>query len=114
MPHFIIDCSEGILKQKSPEYIMQVVYDTAKSTKLFVPEEIKVRINPFQYYNTGNKDEGFIHIFANIMEGRNTNQKANLSRQIIKELKTIFPDVLVISMNIRDFEKATYCNKAMV
>ena len=40
MPHFIIDCSEEILKQKSPEYIMQVVYDTAKLTKLFVPEEI--------------------------------------------------------------------------
>jgi 5-carboxymethyl-2-hydroxymuconate isomerase len=29
-------------------------------------------------------------------------------------LKLIFPDVPIISINIRDFEKATYCNKSMV
>jgi 5-carboxymethyl-2-hydroxymuconate isomerase len=45
------------------------------------------------------------------MEGRTKEQKANLSRQIVSELKMMFPEVPVISSNIRDFEKATYCNK---
>jgi 5-carboxymethyl-2-hydroxymuconate isomerase len=114
MPHFVIDCSENIIKIKSPEEIIQRVYDTAESTGLFSPSDIKVRINPFKYYNIGNTKDDFIHVFANIMEGRTVIQKRNLSERIVTELKLIFPDVPIISINIRDFEKATYCNKSMV
>lgn len=114
MPHFVIDCSEQLIKLKSPQEIIQKVYDTAASEGLFLPEEIKVRINPFQYYITGNSKDNFIHVFGNIMEGRTTEQKAHLSKQIVTELKAMFPDVPVISINIRDFEKASYCNKTMI
>ena len=114
MPHFVIDCSENIIKLKSPKEIIQKVYDTAESTGLFNKGDIKVRINPFQYYNIGNTDDDFIHIFANIMEGRTTSQKKNLSEQIITKLKAMFSEVPIISINIRDSEKATYCNKSMV
>lgn len=114
MPHFVIDCSENIVQLKSPEEIIQKVYDTAESTGLFSPGDIKVRINPFKYYNIGNSQDDFIHVFANIMEGRTIAQKKNLSERIVSELKLMFPDVPVISINIRDFEKATYCNKSMV
>ncbi|MCG8327997.1 MAG: 5-carboxymethyl-2-hydroxymuconate Delta-isomerase [Chitinophagales bacterium] len=114
MPHFVLDCSSSIIQQKSPEEIMQKVYDTAASTGLFAPGDIKVRINPFELYNIGNTKDDFIHIFANIMEGRTVDQKSNLSRKIITELKLMFPNVPIISINIRDFEKATYCNKSMV
>lgn len=114
MPHFVIDCSENILNLKSPKEIMQAVYDTAESTGLFDLGDIKVRINPFHYYNIGNTDDDFIHIFANIMEGRTTDQKSNLSNKIISQLKVMFPEVPILSINIRDFEKATYCNKSMV
>lgn len=114
MPHFVIDCSKEVIKIKSPEEIIQKVYDTAAATKLFDEKDIKVRINPFEYYNTGNTKDNFIHIFGNIMEGRTVSQKKNLSKRIITELKLILPKVPVISINIRDFEKATYCNKSMV
>lgn len=114
MPHFVIDCSENIIKIKSPKEIIQKVYDTAESTDLFDQGDIKVRINSFEYYNIGNTKDDFIHVFANIMEGRTVSQKKNLSERIIIELKSMFSDVPIISMNIRDFEKATYCNKLMV
>jgi 5-carboxymethyl-2-hydroxymuconate isomerase len=114
MPHFVIDCSQNILNLKSPKEIMQAVYDASESTGLFDVGDIKVRINPFQHYNIGNTDDDFIHIFANIMEGRTTDQKSNLSHKIIGQLKTMFPEVPILSINIRDFEKATYCNKSMV
>ncbi|MEE3999429.1 5-carboxymethyl-2-hydroxymuconate Delta-isomerase [Tenacibaculum sp. FZY0031] len=114
MPHFVIDCSENIIKLKSPKEIIQKVYDTAESTNLFDNRDIKVRINPFEYYTVGNTSDDFIHIFANIMEGRNTAQKKNLSEKIVTELKLMFPEVPIISINIRAFEKATYCNKSMV
>ena len=114
MPHFVIDCSENIIKLKSQEEIIQTVYNAADSTNLFDNGDIKVRINPYKYYTIGNTQDDFIHIFANIMEGRTVSQKSNLSKEIIRELKAMFPNVPIISINIRDFEKATYCNKSMV
>ncbi|MCA0931344.1 5-carboxymethyl-2-hydroxymuconate Delta-isomerase [Lutimonas saemankumensis] len=114
MPHFVIDCSENIIKMKSPKEIIQKVYDTAESTELFDKGDIKVRINPFELYTIGNTKDDFIHIFANIMEGRSVSEKRNLSEKIIAELKLMFPEVPIISINIRDFEKATYCNRSMV
>ena len=114
MPHFVIDCSENIFNIKSPNEIIQKVSDTAESTDLFDKGDIKVRINSFEHYNIGNTKDDFIHIFANIMEGRSISQKKNLSYKIISELKLMFADVPIISINIRDFEKATYCNKSMV
>ena len=114
MPHFVIDCSSSITQLKSPMEIIQKVYDIAAASELFASGDIKVRINPFEYYTTGNTNDDFIHVFANIMEGRTTSQKKNLSESVVRELKLLFPDVPVISINIRDFEAATYCNKSMI
>jgi 5-carboxymethyl-2-hydroxymuconate isomerase len=98
----------------TPENIMQNVYDVAQATQLFDKGDIKVRINPYKYYNIGNTNDDFIHVFGNIMEGRTNEQKKNLSLHIVSELKYMFPKVPIISMNIRDFEKSSYCNKSMV
>ena len=114
MPHFVIHCSENIIELKSPEEIMQEVYNSAESTNLFDQGDIKVRIESFRYYKIGNSKDNFIHVFANIMEGRSISQKENLSRGILQKLKMMLPEVAVISMNIRDFEKATYFNKTMI
>lgn len=117
MPHFVIECPAQLLDQHSPRTIMQAVYDTAAATGLFAkdgPGGIKVRITPFEHYLTVNQQDDFIHIFANIMEGRTIEQRKDLSFRIIKHLKSMFPDVPILSMNIREFEKATYCNKSMV
>jgi 5-carboxymethyl-2-hydroxymuconate isomerase len=114
MPHFIIDCSPTIIITKSPEEIMQVVYDAAESTGLFAEGDIKVRINPFTHFKLGPDKDNFIHVFGNIMEGRTTEQKADLSKKIVAALKIFFPAVPIISMNVREFEKATYCNRSMI
>ncbi|MTI39718.1 5-carboxymethyl-2-hydroxymuconate Delta-isomerase [Fulvivirga lutimaris] len=113
MPHFIIDCSENVLKMHSADLIMQKVYDTAVATNLFAKGDIKVRINPFKHYNIGDASN-FIHVFGNIMEGRTDEKKLKLSRAIVSALKTILPDIPIISMNIRDFEKSGYCNRSMI
>ncbi|KIQ22347.1 5-carboxymethyl-2-hydroxymuconate isomerase [Flavobacterium sp. MEB061] len=114
MPHFIIDCSENVIRMRSADEIMQEVFDAALSTDLFIASEIKVRINPFSYYNNGNSLDDFIHVFGYIMEGRNTDQKSKLSKAIVTKLNEILPEVPVISINIKDFEKASYFNKTMI
>jgi 5-carboxymethyl-2-hydroxymuconate isomerase len=114
MPHFVIDCSPNVLKLKTPQEIIQAIHDTAEATQLFAKGDIKVRINSYEHFTVGNTDNDFIHVFGYIMEGRNTAQKAALSRDIVSMLKTMFPAVPVISMNVADFEKATYCNRKML
>lgn len=114
MPHFILDCSENILKIQEPQKTIVEVFETAFATGLFERNDIKVRLNPYKYslVQSGNAD--FIHVFGNIMEGRTAEQKANLSKMIVTKLNELFPDVPIISMNIRDFTKESYCNKTMI
>lgn len=114
MPHFVIECSENIIQLKTPEEIIQAVYNTAEATKLFAAGDIKVRIKPYALYTVAGTGNDFIHVFAYIMQGRNTEQKAGLSKQMVSKLKAMLPEVPVISMNVMDFEKETYCNRSMV
>jgi len=114
MPHFVVDCSERVLETHSESAINEQIHIVASSTGLFDESDIKVRVNPFRTYIVGNKKEDFIHVFSNIMEGRSIEQKANLSRVIVERLAEMFPQVANIAINVRDFEKATYCNRAML
>ncbi|NOR58490.1 MAG: 5-carboxymethyl-2-hydroxymuconate isomerase [Sulfurimonas sp.] len=114
MPHFIIDCSKSILKVHSQEDIIEQVHISAVSTQLFNKNDVKVRVNFFEKYSTGDKKEDFIHVFANIMEGRSIEQKENLSKTIVKDLASIFPSVPNIGANVIEFERATYFNKNML
>ncbi|WP_242203433.1 5-carboxymethyl-2-hydroxymuconate Delta-isomerase [Aestuariivivens insulae] len=115
MPHFVIDCSNDILEMQDPKDVLLQVHNEATNSGLFDEADIKVRLNPFaDNYLVGGKESSFIHVFANIMEGRTTEQKAKLSKQIVRSLKLLFPNIPFIAINIRDFEKATYCNKTMV
>ena len=87
---------------------------SAISTKLFYKNDIKVRINIFDNYSTGDKKENFIHVFSNIMEGRSMEQKANLTYKIVKDLAFLCPEIVHIGANVIEFERASYFNKNML
>jgi 5-carboxymethyl-2-hydroxymuconate isomerase len=117
MPHFIIDCSESILSLADPNDLMRSVYAAAESTGLFARSGvggIKVRLHPYRFFTNVDGKEHFVHVFANIMEGRTTEQKKALSEKVVRTLKELLPAVGIISMNIQEFEKATYCNATMI
>lgn len=114
MPHFVVDCSQDILQRRTEGQIIEHVHRAACSTGLFDEDDIKVRVNPFETYSVGNKRADFMHVFASIMEGRSIEQRANLSRLVVGELVSMFPDVANIAMNIAEFDKATYCHRAML
>lgn len=117
MPHFIIHCSESILKLADPDELMRAVYAAAESTELFARNGvggIKVRLRPYRHFVNVDGHEHFVHVFANIMEGRTQEQKKALSERVVRALKELLLGVHIISMNIREFEKATYCNATMI
>ena len=111
MPHFVLDCSKDILELQPEMETLKKVNEVAIASGLFDPKDIKVRMRPFDTYLVGGKaDTPFIHVFADIMQGRTTEQKAALSKAMVSMLKAHFPTVPFIAMNVRDFEKATYAN----
>ena len=114
MPHFIIDCADEIINQRTPDEIMTAVYEVADASGLFAPNDVKVRLRTYQYYQLGEGKKTFMHIFGYIMQGRTTEQKAWVSQQNIRKLSLLLPDVSFLSMNIDDFEAATYCNKSLI
>ena len=93
---------------------MQAVYDVAEAIGLFAVNDIKVRLRPYKYFKLGEGKRNFIHIFGYIMEGRSVTQKQNLSRRIIERLNEMFPAIAILSINIAEFEKATYSNRALI
>lgn len=114
MPHFVIKCSENVLLLKRPEEIMDAVYTVAEATGLFAENDIKVRLNPYRYSQLGKTKKDFIHIFGYIMEGRSITQKAALSQKIVERLNELFPEISILSINIKEFERATYSNKSLI
>jgi 5-carboxymethyl-2-hydroxymuconate isomerase len=112
MPHFVIHCSESVLLVHNEDSINEQVHSVANSSGLFNESQIKVRVMPFKTYTVGNKKADFIHVFSDIMEGRTTEAKANLSKEIVEKLTVMFPGISNIAVNVRDFEKATFCTNS--
>ncbi|MGH8080024.1 MAG: 5-carboxymethyl-2-hydroxymuconate Delta-isomerase [Lysobacter sp.] len=114
MPHFVVDCSRGILQIQDEETILTRLHQVANASGLFEPSDIKIRIHPFATYAVGGGHEDFIHAFVWIMEGRSVDQRAALSRAIVSELAEMFPLLPRIAANIAEFERATYFNREMM
>jgi 5-carboxymethyl-2-hydroxymuconate isomerase len=114
MPHFVVDCSQGILQQHGEEEILARLHHAVYATGLFEDGDIKVRINPFRVYAVGGGKEDFIHVFSHIMQGRTIEQRANLSKTVVGELAAMFPAIHRIAANVAEFEKATYVNRDML
>ncbi|RPG37972.1 MAG: 5-carboxymethyl-2-hydroxymuconate Delta-isomerase [Muricauda sp. TMED12] len=114
MPHFIIECNQEITEKINPEELLKTVYHAADATGLFEKSDIKVRIKVYEHYLNGGIKKDFIHVFGNILYGRSDDQKTLLSRKIVERLHHLSPQTEIVSINIRDFDKASYCNKNMI
>jgi 5-carboxymethyl-2-hydroxymuconate isomerase len=100
--------------QQPAAAIMQEVYDAAEGSGLFAKNDIKVRMQTFAHYKLGEGKKDFLHISGYIMEGRNAAQKHVLSRAIIEKINKLLPDLSILSINISEYEKETYFNKALL
>ena len=114
MPHFIIECPAKVIAWTRTDKLFDEIYAAAAATGLFDPAAVKVRIRTYEHYSVAGREDDFIHVFAHIMEGRNAEQKADLSRRVVARLKEMFPKVQAISMNVYEFERSSYTNLASV
>jgi 5-carboxymethyl-2-hydroxymuconate isomerase len=114
MPHFVVDCSQELLRIHSEESILARLHRVANASGLFEESDIKVRIRPYAVHAVGGGRDDFVHVFAWIMQGRSVEQRAALSKAIVGELAEMFPQLPRIAANIAEFEQATYFHRAML
>ncbi|SFK97651.1 5-carboxymethyl-2-hydroxymuconate Delta-isomerase [Lysobacter sp. cf310] len=114
MPHFVVDCSQELLRIHDEESIIARLHRAATASGLFEESDIKIRTHPFATYAVGGGREDFIHVFAWIMQGRSVEQRAALSQAIVGALAQMFPLLPRIAANVAEFERATYFNRAMM
>ncbi|SDJ66695.1 5-carboxymethyl-2-hydroxymuconate isomerase [Ferrimonas sediminum] len=114
MPHFVMECSQDVFEQYGEVDVITDIHRIAMDSGLFNEADIKVRVRPFSTGLVGGTDAPFIHVFAWIMDGRSTGQKAALSRAMVRLLSQRYPNVANIAMNVSEFEKASYCNRRML
>lgn len=114
MPNFIIDCPQDIIHRRKHIKMMQAVSEAAEATGLFDVKNIKVRIRPYEYYLVAHQQQDFMHVFGYIRAGRTDEQKRALSHKIVATLEQLFPEILVISMDVTEFDPACYVNSTML
>ena len=109
-----MDCSRSIERHARLEDIIKAVHDAADGTGLFGKGDVKVRVNLFDHYTVGGTGDDFVHTIAYLLSGRTEEQRRHLSRQIITALKALLPGVPIISIDIREINRATYNNRDTV
>ena len=117
MPHFVVDCSDSVLALVGPDALMRTVYEAAEATGLFRPtgvRGIKVRLRPYEHALNVDGREPFVHVFAHVMGGRTPEQKRLLAERVVGALTALLPTVEIVSMNVYEFDPATYVNATTV
>jgi 5-carboxymethyl-2-hydroxymuconate isomerase len=108
MPHCIIEYSSNIESIVDVPALLKSVYQGALASSLFAPEDIKCRAIPYMHSYIGESSSDFIHVVLKILQGRNEQQKADLSVHVLKALKALpFTDIS-ITVEVVDIEVSSY------
>lgn len=110
MPHCIIEYSNNIESLTDMSALLKSVYEGALASSLFAPEDIKCRAIPYVHSYAGVSSADFIHVVLKILQGRNEQQKADLSAHVLEALKALpFTDISitveVVDINVSSYQK---------
>jgi 5-carboxymethyl-2-hydroxymuconate isomerase len=111
MPHFVIEYSETTVAEIQVDTMMEAVYGAAVDSGLFEEANIKIRAIPLKHYRLGHESGGFIHAQCRIHEGRNAEQKRQLSEAILNALCEIPLSVRVTTVEVVEMDTASYSKR---
>jgi 5-carboxymethyl-2-hydroxymuconate isomerase len=98
MPHFVVDCSQAVLDNVSPDNLVRLIDATASSSGLFRSyDTVKVRIQPFDHFSEAGSATDFIHVIA-YLTGMSPNDSSNLADSVIAAVKEQAPGVPLVTM----------------
>jgi len=108
MPHIIIEHSQNAIPENRSSLFIDTVFQAVLDTKLFTPENLKVRLRPVKDFRLGLKDTEYIHVQCRIHAGRDEVQKKVLMERILEALSHEITTTTVITCEVVEMDKASY------
>src|ERR1700753_199559 len=108
MPHLGIEHSADELDRAALKDLMQSLAEAAEQTGVMKPEEIKVRAQSYHDYLIAGKQDSIIHLYGYLLAGRTPGQKEMLSISLRRMMVDLCPDVVSLSVDIRDMDPDAY------
>ena len=108
MPHIIVEYSEGIVDDKSVEFVLRTIHQSIADSGLFKANQIKTRAYPFRDFTNAGGSDPYIHIQARIKLGRDADNKKRLGEEILAGLSSLNIPASVITVEIIDMDRDSY------
>ena len=113
MPHCIIEYSAEIADQVDLAALMDAVHAGALASELFPEYDIKTRAIGFHHHRTGQTQDSFVHVSVHLLDGRNDEQKAQLSEGLLARIEPLLPKVVSVGVEICDMHRASYRKRVL-
>jgi 5-carboxymethyl-2-hydroxymuconate isomerase len=108
MPHLVIEYSSDTLDEAKVARLMERVSQAASQTGVMKPEDIKVRARGYDDFLVAGRQDSFVHLSVYLLAGRTPEQKVKLSEQLRATMAVLCPDVVSLSVDIRDMDPVAY------
>ncbi|MGD1824694.1 5-carboxymethyl-2-hydroxymuconate isomerase [Chromobacterium violaceum] len=108
MPHCVIECSAEIAGHPDIDRLLHAVHEATDASGLFQGADIKVRLQSYDDFLVGGRDQDFVHITCHILAGRSDDQKGQLAERLVGAVCERLPGVQSISCEVRDMAPAAY------
>jgi len=112
MPHCLIECPTALAARVGEQVLLATVHDAIDASGFFKPGDIKVRIAGYAHYRCGATQDDFVHVTLSVLDGRSADQRRSLATATMQALVELLPEVEVLSMDVREMERAVFVNRS--
>jgi len=109
VPHIILEYAEQLADDAEVDAMLQAVHRSIADSGLFKENQIKTRAYPFRGFTNAGGSNPYIHIQARIKLGRDDDNKKRLGEAILAGLSTLNIPASVITVEIIDMDRDSYC-----
>ena len=109
MPHCLLEYSKPDQKKFNISDLLNTLHRAVSDYGLFQPGDVKSRAIGYDDFLVGTAQNGnFIHITVMILTGRSKETMNALSRHILQIIKDAVPDVISLTVEVREMEREAY------
>lgn len=110
MPNLVMEYSNSAGERMNIEGLLEDLHQSALECGLFDVDSVKSRAHRYHSWLIGEKgnDADFIHIDFQLLSGRTTEQKRDLSRRLMAILTKQASNIDSLTVNIRDMDKECF------
>lgn len=110
MPNLVMEYSNSVDERVNVQGLLADLHQVALLSGLFDVGSVKSRALRCHNWLIGDEGDSvdFIHISFELLDGRNAEQKRELSRQLMDVLQQQASQVRSLTVNIRDMDKESF------